>query len=143
MNRSLRWRLQGWYAVVLLAVVGGFASLLYAEVRAAQFQKIDAALSAVRPVHRCPDRRIPPHEWDGGRPEDRPPPDEPRGGFGPGPPPDGFGDRPPDQGGPFDRPPGRRGPPPRQNRERVLNELGLPVRPSGVAVVRPISPFAQ
>ena len=95
MNRSLRWRLQGWYAVVLLAVVGGFATLLYAQVRSAQFQKIDAALKADALYIDTNLRRVPPHVWDGGRPDDHPPPDEFGAGFHPGPPPDRFEDRPP------------------------------------------------
>jgi hypothetical protein len=56
MNRSLRWRLQGWYAVVLLAVVGGFATLLYAQMRSARFQEIDAALTADATTNRRPRR---------------------------------------------------------------------------------------
>ncbi|HEV3143710.1 MAG TPA: ATP-binding protein [Gemmataceae bacterium] len=44
MAKSIRWRLQFWYAVVLLAVVSGFAIYLYYEVRAARYRDIDADL---------------------------------------------------------------------------------------------------
>ena len=44
MAKSIRWRLQFWYAVVLLAVVSGFAIYLYYEVRAARLREIDADL---------------------------------------------------------------------------------------------------
>ncbi|HLW66642.1 MAG TPA: heavy metal sensor histidine kinase [Gemmataceae bacterium] len=44
MARSIRWRLQFWYAVVLLAVVSGFAIYLYYEVQAARYREIDADL---------------------------------------------------------------------------------------------------
>src|SRR5437763_10395025 len=99
MNRSLRWRLQGWYALVLVAVVGGFATLLYAQVRSARFQEIDAALTADALYLDTNLRRPPPpprHEPDGGRPDDEPRPPRP---------PDGPSDRRPDR--PFDRPPDR------------------------------------
>src|SRR2546423_15536146 len=77
MRRSLRWRLQGWYAVVLLAVVGGFATLLYAQVRSARFQEIDAALTADALYIDSNLRRFPFYEPDGPRPPHRPPPDRP------------------------------------------------------------------
>jgi two-component system OmpR family sensor kinase len=114
MSRSLRWRLQGWYAVVLLAVVGGFASLLYAQVRAARYQEIDAALTADALYLDTNLRRFPPPFLGSDRP-DRPPP----------------GEGPPDYLGP---PPDRPRPdrPPRPNRERLLAELKLPARPPGV-----------
>jgi heavy metal sensor kinase len=44
MGKSIRWRLQFWYAVVLTVVVSGFAILLYYEVRAARYREIDADL---------------------------------------------------------------------------------------------------
>jgi two-component system OmpR family sensor kinase len=137
MNRSLRWRLQGWYAVVLLAVIGGFATLLYAQVRSARFQEIDATLTADALYLDTNLRRFPPHELDGGRP-DGPPPDRRRVGFPPGPDEDGLEGRPPSN---RDRPPDhsrpdRPGPPPgppRPNRDQRLAELALPNRPGGVA----------
>src|SRR5437762_7787921 len=110
MRRSLRWRLQGWYALVLLAVVGGFASLLYAQVRSARFQEIDAALTADALYLDTSLRAFPLHELEG-----RPPPDRPR-------------DR------PFDGPrPPRLGPPPGPprpgpNRDRLFADLTLPPR---------------
>src|SRR2546423_10140002 len=93
MRRSLRWRLQGWYAVVLLAVVGGFATLLYAQVRAARFQEIDAALTADALYLDTNLRRFPLFEPDG-RPDRPRPPDRP---------PFDKADRRPDR--PLDRPP--------------------------------------
>jgi heavy metal sensor kinase len=124
MTRSLRWRLQGWYALVLLAVVGGFASLLYAQVRSARFQEIDAALTADALYMDTNLRRFSPRDVDGrpddfrGPPPDRPPPRER---------PDGPPDRPFDKGRPDRRgPPGGRGGPP--TRERLLAELALPPR---------------
>ena len=58
-TRSLRWRLQGWYAVVLLAVVGGFASLLYAQVRAARLPGDRRGADGRRPVPRHEPAPIP------------------------------------------------------------------------------------
>src|SRR5438874_7116237 len=113
MRRSLLWRLQGWYAVVLLAVVGGFATLLYAQVRSARFQEIDAALTADALYLDTNLRRFPPRDLDGRPDEFRPPPPD-------RPPRDRPFDGPrPDRPGP--PPPG--GPPPRPNRERLLAEL--------------------
>src|SRR5829696_399331 len=118
MNRSLRWRLQGWYAVVLLAVVGGFATWLYVQARSSRFQEIDAALTADALYLETNLRRVPLHDPpDGPRPPDRPPPDRPPRDR----PPDEFRDFPPDRFRP-DRP----GPPPpggRPNPERRLAEL--------------------
>src|SRR5262249_879428 len=42
MVKSIRWRLQFWYAVVLLAAVRGFASYLYYGVRTSRYREIDA-----------------------------------------------------------------------------------------------------
>src|SRR5271168_647860 len=126
MNRSLRWRLQGWYAVVLLAVVGGFATLLYAQVRSARFQEIDATLTADALYVDANLRRFPPHELDGGRP-DGPPPERRRMEFPPGSDDEWLDNRPPPN---RDRPsdhahPDRLGPPPgppRPNRDQLLAE---------------------
>jgi heavy metal sensor kinase len=120
----LRWRLQGWYAVVLLAVVGGFATLLYAQVRAARFQEIDAALTADALYLDTNLRRPPLRGPDGPRPGERGPRDRP-----PRDRPDGFRDGPPDRPRPDGigpSPPGPRGP----DRERFFAELGLPPRTS-------------
>lgn len=65
MVRSLRWRLLLWYAVVLAAVVGGFAGLLYGQVRAARFRDIDARLTAAANYLDSALRIFPPHELTG------------------------------------------------------------------------------
>src|SRR5712671_6133663 len=106
MNRSLRWRLQGWYAIVLLTVVGGFATLLYAQMRSARVQEIDAALTADALHLDTNLRRFPAPMLEGGRRDDQPPP----------PPFDGPPDRPPPDR-PFDRPRRDRPGPPPPNRE--------------------------
>ena len=46
MVKSIRWRLQLWYAAVLTGVVGGFAVFLFYEVQSARFQEVDADLLA-------------------------------------------------------------------------------------------------
>jgi heavy metal sensor kinase len=46
MRRSIRWRLQLWYAVVLVLTVGGFGGFLFHRVRAAQIQRVDGELEA-------------------------------------------------------------------------------------------------
>lgn len=46
MVKSIRWRLQLWYAAVLTGVVGGFAVFLYYEVQSARFHEVDADLLA-------------------------------------------------------------------------------------------------
>src|SRR5947209_1428347 len=128
MNRSLRWRLQGWYAVVLLGVVGGFATLLYAQVRAARFREVDAALTADALYLDTNLRRFPTGMLMGGGPDDRPPPPSFEA------PPDRGPDRRPPPEPPFDRPPPRdRAGPPRPNRERLLADLALPARPGGLS----------
>jgi two-component system, OmpR family, sensor kinase len=104
MLRSIRWRLQFWYALVLLAVIGGFAGILLYQVRAARFREVDHGLDASihyldTSLRRLPPRGEPPHE----PPEGRPPPE-----------PDDDDFRPPP------------GPP---DRERVLKELNLPPPP--------------
>src|SRR5262249_51855459 len=111
MARSIRWRLQAWYALVLLAVVAGFAAILYSEVRTARLREVDAGLTAAAIYLDVNLRRFPPHVlrgpppddfFDDGPPFDGPPPDGPR--FK-GPP----HDRPPPgrrkKGGPPGRPP--------------------------------------
>jgi heavy metal sensor kinase len=105
MLKSIRWRLQLWYALVLLVVIGGFAGILLYEVRAARFREVDHGLDASIHYLDTSLRRLPP--WDlQGKPasasdERRPPPPEP-------------------DDDPFRPPPG----PP--DRERVLRELDLP-----------------
>src|SRR5438067_1642969 len=93
MRSSIRWRLQLWYALVLLAVVGGLAGILYVRVRAARFQEVDGALETAALYLDANLRRFPLHELDGlpPPPDDFPPPRKgPKGReeFGPkGPPP--------------------------------------------------------
>jgi heavy metal sensor kinase len=103
MPRSIRWRLQLWYALVLLLVVGAFASILYYRARSALLQEIDTALVSGAQYLDAELRRFPPHELEG-----LPPPPE-------------FG---PPRRGPEGRPPPRGPGPP--NRKRLLAELSLP-----------------
>ncbi len=118
MPRSIRWRLQAWYGLVLLAVVAGFAGILYERVHAARDQEIDASLRSAAQYLDANLRHFPPHELRGGPPPlgpewyDRTP--------GPHPPPDER------------RPPP---PPPRRplDRQRLLAELDLPRRPGSPA----------
>src|SRR5438067_12559867 len=97
MARSIRLRLLLWYAAVLTAVVGGFAVILYYEVRSARLHEIDAQLDASAAGLESALRLFPQFELTG---EDPPPPPRPR----------------PDKGsfdkGPFDKgPPGKKGGP--------------------------------
>jgi len=93
MVRSLRLRLQIWYAVVLVAVVGTMAAALYVQVRHNRLRAIDARLEAAASFLEGTVRGLPPHEvvrhMRGPRPFRR--------GDGPGVPTDGpgFGDGPP------------------------------------------------
>src|SRR5438034_1266999 len=120
MARSIRWRLQIWYAAVLAAVLAGFAGLLYYRARAALYRDVDARLKAAV-LRLDADLRVMVDEYGEtleGRPpprrDGRPPPSKDRGPppFGP---PD-RGERPPppwDEDGP---PPDRR-PPRRDEKE--------------------------
>jgi heavy metal sensor kinase len=134
MIRSIRVRLLLWYAVVLTGVVGGFAGLLYYEVRAARLAEVDAQLEAAAASLESALRLFPPFELTG---ESQPPP--PPKDFGPppkdpGPPPKKFGPPPkkkPPPGWPPDRPefgpefrpePGPKGP----GREHLIAGLDLP-----------------
>lgn len=137
--RSIRARVQIWYAIVLLAVIGGFGGVLLYQVRANRLGQIDERLEAATRYLEAAVRTLPPHELEN-LPPPMPPGDEPfrvgrmrpappehmrpPGGDGParprrdGPPPPGFdGPGPPrprpDRGpdGPFDRPPPPRRPP--------------------------------
>jgi len=74
MNRSIRRRLQIWYALVLLATVGGFAAILYSRARASKFEQIDTRLQSAALVLDATLRSFPPHLLDPNRPE---PPREP------------------------------------------------------------------
>lgn len=110
MLKSLRWRLQLWYALVLLAVVGGFAGLLYVQMRVSRLGDIDHDLDASAHYFDAALRRFPPSEFGRASGHERlrqPPPEM-------------FPDD-------FDRPFPPPGPP---SRERLLRELELP-RPPG------------
>jgi heavy metal sensor kinase len=77
MRRSIRGRLQVWYALVLLAVVAGFAGLLFYQVRAARLREVDAGLEAAAQYLDANLRRFPLHDLDGlppPWPPGRPPP---------------------------------------------------------------------
>lgn len=124
MGKSIRVRLLAWYAAVLTAVVGGFAGLLYYEVRAARLAEIDAQLEATAAGLDAALRLFPRHELTG----DAPPPKkgepggkkgEPGGKKGPPPP------KPP--------PPDFAGPPPREHLIASLDPPGPPeARPRGM-----------
>lgn len=107
MRRSIRGRLQVWYALVLLTVVAGFAGLLFARVRDARFQEVDGRLEAIIHYLDVNLRRFPPHELDKSRPDEPP--------FPPPPPPDGKEKMRP-----------RRPPPRIRDPERLLEDLTLP-----------------
>jgi heavy metal sensor kinase len=73
MFRSIRSRLQVWYALVLLAVVAGFASFLYYRVREARLGAIDTHLQADAHYLDVNLRRFPRHEFEDA-PDEHPPP---------------------------------------------------------------------
>ena len=81
MLKSIRWRLQLWYALVLLVVIGGFAGILLYEVRAARFREVDHGLDASIHYMDTSLRRLPPWELQGkpapASDERRPPPPKP------------------------------------------------------------------
>jgi two-component system OmpR family sensor kinase len=81
MIRSMRWRLLAWYAVVLAAVIGGFALVLYVQARRARFQQIDEQLSSAVEYFDATLKRLPPFEtdWRGRPPFGLPPPSAPDG----------------------------------------------------------------
>jgi len=92
MVKSIRARLQIWYAIVLVVVIGGFAGVLYYQVRKDRLQRIDARLEAAVRYLEATVRSLPPHELNAG------------------PPPPGDGPA------PLERPPFRRPPPPPERR---------------------------
>jgi heavy metal sensor kinase len=77
----MRWRLLAWYAVVLVAVIGGFAVLLYAQARRTRFQQIDEQLASAVEYCDATLKRLPPFEtdWRGRPPFGLPPPSAPGG----------------------------------------------------------------
>ena len=82
MVRSIRWRLQLWYAAVLVAVTATAAGVTYAQSRAARLDQIDTRLRAGVAALDALLRTFPPHELegdhpgppDGDLPDDGPPP---------------------------------------------------------------------
>src|SRR5690242_3158173 len=123
MVRSIRVRLLVWYAIVLTGVVGGFAGLLYYEVRAARLAEVDAQLDAAAASLESALRLFPPFELTG---ESPPPPKK----FGPPPKkgPPGWPPEHPDFGPEFGPGPGPQGP----GREHLLASLDPPGRPAGM-----------
>ena len=110
MIKSLRWRLQLWYAALLLTVVGGYGSILYYQTSSSKLQEIDSQLEAGALYLDATLRGIPPNELNGKEP--------PWFKEKKGPPRDFDGKDPP-------RPKEKKGPPPK-SRERWLAEVALP-----------------
>ncbi len=75
MVRSMRWRLLTWYATVLVAVIGGFALLLYVQARSTRLRQIDEQLAGAVEYLDVILRRLPPDEidWEGRPPFGIPP----------------------------------------------------------------------
>ena len=122
MIKSLRWRLQIWYAALLLSVVAGFGGILYYQTYTNKILEIDAQLIAGVVNLDTALRGFPTFELDGKDPPPRP--KEKKGPWPPGPPPfDGNGKD------PF-RGKDKKGPPP-PSREKRLADLGLPRELSG------------
>jgi heavy metal sensor kinase len=95
MVRSIRVRLQLWYAAVLLAVVAGLTSTVYLEARQSRLGQVDERLKAAANYLDATLRGMPPHEVEGLPPAGKGPPG--RGSPGKGPPGKGpFGKAPPD-----------------------------------------------
>lgn len=72
MIRSLRWRVQLWYGMILLGVVLSFGAILYMRVRSTRQAEIDGQLQTVAVYLDATLRSFPPRELDEERPE--PPP---------------------------------------------------------------------
>lgn len=72
MRRSMRRRLQVWYAVVLAAVMASFGGILLGRVRDMRLREIDARLTSAAHYLDANLRSFPPHELDTSLPE---PPD--------------------------------------------------------------------
>src|SRR5690349_21067086 len=86
MIRSIRWRLQLWYAAVLLAVVAGFGGILFYRAREARWRQVDTQLEAAAVSLDANLRGFPFPELDGHPPDQPPfPPPPPRGPGGNGP----------------------------------------------------------
>jgi heavy metal sensor kinase len=136
MFNSIRLRLQLWYAVVLVAVIGGLASVLYFQFMFNNMRSLDARLESAANYLHATLRALPPHELEDGErgPRGRRPGGDMRGpspGRGP------ENHRPPDQHppihGPFEGPPprphfadGPLHPPEHPPADRLRNAIALP-----------------
>lgn len=127
--RSIRWRLQLWYAGVLLAIVGGFAAIAFYQARAMTYARVDLQLTAAVNYLDVTLKTFPPDELEGSesrqgavdddfrfQPAGRPPPPphgppETRGEAGSGE--DGGGDAEPAEPAVENGPPPAEPPPPR------------------------------
>ncbi len=105
--KSMRWRLQLWYAGVFVLVIGSAGSLVYWQSRVAKLREIDTKLNAAAQYLDAVLRSFPRGELDT---DFRAPPDGPPPRFRPE-----EGRRPP--------PPFR--PPPRRQRDEMLQELEI------------------
>src|ERR1039457_218701 len=73
--KSIKWRLQIWYGLILVAVLAGFGFTAYQMERSWQFRRIDDELHRRIGVLANALRRPPPRGPDAGEPPfDRPPP---------------------------------------------------------------------
>ncbi|QDV38430.1 sensor histidine kinase [Tautonia plasticadhaerens] len=133
MRRSLRWRLQLWHGLILLLVVVGFGSALYAESRRARLGEVDAELLATARMlegflRERPGRFL----RQGGPPASRGADGPRRPGFGPpGPPPSRGADGPRGPGFGPPGPPGRGGGPPGLRGGPPIPDGDGPGRPGG------------
>ncbi len=138
MFKSLRWRIQIWYAMLLAVVLGGYSSFIYVRLRHVEFQRLDAEIESAANSLVSVLRGIPRHELERNLAPDRPPENMPwpprrRGGDPQGR--DPFGGD-PFGGDPFMEPPAGRGPPgaggpfrpgpPQDNARRWSDALRLP-----------------
>src|SRR5579871_2372929 len=112
MRKSLRWRLQIWFAAVLVVIIAGFAGVMYRQARTTMLQRADLELSAALHYLDAALQPFPPHELGsaelGAPPHPPPPRRDPRGPHPPPPRPPGFhpGERPDMRiGGPPPHPP--------------------------------------
>ena len=64
MFKSIRLRLQVWYGLMLLAVIGGFAAALYFQVRLNHMRTLDARLESAANYLQATLRALPPHEFE-------------------------------------------------------------------------------
>ena len=111
--KSIKWRLQIWYGLILVVVLAGFGFTAYQLERNRQFRRIDDELHRridflAKGLHRPPPQRGP----DGNRPPMDQPPRGPNGG-----------------GGQFGQPPPERLPddgPPQQDQQDMLDYLSTP-----------------